>query len=210
MAQISEILQVVTQTFSLNEGLALMKPLSIFILGMAIYSIFIFKFYRFVARRDVFESGSKRKDGSDKKGAEKFFGYAFYVFKHIFLLPVIIFFWFIILSIILAFLSKQEGAQMVLLISIALIATIRIMAYYNEDLSKDLAKMLPFALLGIFLVDISFFSTKRSLDTISQIPPLWNIMVYYLIFLILLELILRILFGIFKAISENNKDMRPH
>ncbi len=120
------------------------------------------------------------------------------MFKHIFFLPILIFFWFVVLSVILAFLSKEQGAQIVLLLSIALIATIRVMAYYNEDLSKDLAKMLPFALLGIFLVDISFFSIDSSIASLSQIPALWNIMIYYLIFLIILEFVLRLLFGILK------------
>jgi len=202
MVQIFEILQGAAQTFSLEEGLFLMKPLLIFILGMAVYSMFIFKFYRFVARRDVFKTNSKKKDGSNKTGLGKFFTYIVYIFKHIFALPIIIFFWFVILSVILAFLSKQEGAQMVLLVSIALIATIRIMAYYNEDLSKDLAKMLPFALLGIFLVDISFFSTENSFNVIAQIPSLWNILVYYFIFLILLEFVLRLVFQVYKWISK--------
>jgi hypothetical protein len=30
-------------------------PVLSFILGMVIYSIFIFKFYKFLARRDIFE-----------------------------------------------------------------------------------------------------------------------------------------------------------
>jgi len=202
MAQILDLLQQASQGFSLNEGLEIIQPVSLFVIGMIIYSFFIFKFYRFVARRDIFKSASKRLDGSQKQGAEKFFGYFIYVFKHIFLLPILVFFWFTCFSVILAFLSRQEGAQMVLLVSIALIATIRVMAYYNEDLSKDLAKMLPFALLGIFLVDISYFSIETSINAIKQIPALWNIMVYYLIFLILLEFVLRILSGIYNHFAN--------
>lgn len=204
MVQVIDILQSVTSGFSLAEGLSLMKPVSLFVMGMIIYSIFIFKFYRFVARRDVFKYSGKEK----KSNVGKFWSGVVYVFKYIFFLPIVIFFWFIVLSIILAFLSKQEGAQMVLLVSIALIATIRVVSYYSEDLSKDLSKMLPFALLGIFLVDISFFSAEDSFNSISEIPALWNILVYYLVFLILLELVLRILFSIVKLFikpSESSK-----
>jgi len=202
MVQILDILHGAADNFSLIEGLTLMKPLAIFILGMSVYSFFIFKLYRFIARRDVFKQASRDKDGTNREGIRKFFAYGVYIFKHIFFLPIIIFFWFVALSVILAFLSRQDSIQIVLLISIALIATIRVMAYYNEDLSKDLAKMLPFALLGIFLVDISFFSAENSLNTIYQIPGLWNILIYYFIFLILLEIILRSLFGIFNWFSK--------
>lgn len=202
MAQILDLLQQAGQGLSLNEGLAIIQPVTIFVVGMMIYSFFIFKFYRFVARRDIFKPASKIKEGFKKSGANRFFSYVAYIFKHIFLLPILVFFWFACFSVILAFLSKQEGAQMVLLVSIALIATIRVMAYYNEDLSKDLAKMLPFALLGIFLVDISYFSIETSINAISQIPSLWNIMVYYLIFLIVLEFVLRILYGIYNHFSK--------
>jgi len=207
MGSILEVLQGSTSGFSLNEGLQLYQPLAIFVLAMMIYSIFIFKFYRFVARRDLFKDASKRKDGSSKKGFTKFLGYVTYVFKHLFFLPIIIFFWFLVLSVILAFLSKQEGAQLVLLISIALISTIRVVAYYNEDLSKDLAKMLPFALLGIFLVDISFFSIETSLSSLKEIPTLWNVMIYYLVFLIILEFLLRVLFGIYKKLFKKKQEI---
>lgn len=204
MVQIIDLVRVAAGGFSLSEGIELLKPLSIFIVGMIIYSVFIFKFYRFVARRDVFKySGSEKIS----KGG-KFISGASYVFKYIFLMPLVIFFWFIVLSVILAFLSKQEGAQMVLLVSIALIATIRVVSYYSEDLSKDLSKMLPFALLGIFLVDISFFSAQESFNSIMQIPALWNMLVYYLIFLILLELVLRIVFGILSFFIKDKKSSK--
>jgi hypothetical protein len=204
MSSISEILQSATSYFSLNEALQIYQPLGIFVLGMIIYSIFIFKFYRFVARRDLFKYSEEEE--SEKRWFERFLGNIGYIFKHIFVLPILIFFWFLVLSAILAFLSKQEGAQMVLLISIALIATIRVVSYYNEDLSKDLAKMLPFALLGIFLVDISFFSAETSLNALKEIPGLWNILVYYLIFLIFLEVILRLFFNAYKQLSKNKNN----
>ena len=202
MTTISEILQSAGNYLSVNEALQIYQPLGIFVIGMIIYSVFIFKFYRFVARRDIFKYSEEKKDGTGKTGFGKFLSNIGYIFKHIFVLPILIFFWFLILSVILAFLSKQEGAQMVLLVSIALIATIRVISYYNEDLSRDLAKMLPFALLGIFLVDISFFSAETSLNALKEIPGLWNILIYYLIFLILLEFVLRLLFNSYKRLAK--------
>jgi len=76
----------------------------------------------------------------------------------------------------------------------------------EEDLSKDLSKMMPFALLGVFLIDISYFSITDSLETIIQLPILWKLIVYYLIALIIIEFVLRVLYLLFggNEIEEQN------
>ena len=65
-------------------------------------------------------------------------------------------------------------------------------AYYNEDLSKDLAKILPFAVLGIFLVNASFFTVSESLDVLKQAKDSRESVLYYLAFLIVMEFALRL------------------
>ena len=84
----------------------------------------------------------------------------------------------------------------------ALVASIRVTAYYNEALSTDLAKMFPFALLAIFLVDMSFFSYQGSLTTIKQFPLMWKQLIYYLGFTIVLEFLLRILNPLLKIFRK--------
>ena len=91
----------------------------------------------------------------------------------------------------------------------ALVASIRVTAYYNEALSTDLAKMFPFALLAIFLVDMSFFSYQGSLITIKQFPLMWKQLIYYLGFTIALEFLLRILNPIFKIFRRILKKILP-
>jgi len=202
MAEILESINSIASNFTVAEAVSLIKPLLLFIIGVSIYSIFIFKFYRFVAKREIFKFNLKKYNHSDFRKIKKFSHLLLYILKYLIIFPILTFFWFIVLSIILAFLSRNNTMQTVLLISFSLVAVIRIMAYYNEDLSKDLAKMLPFALLGVFLVDISYFSAGASLDSIKQLPDLWKIAVYYLIFIIILELSLRILFGIFRLFKS--------
>ncbi len=174
--------------FSLTELLTIAKPFIIFLIGMIIYAFFIFKFYRFLARRDIFHI-KKREKGEGLHPV-------LYVLAYIFLYPVIAFLWFIIISILLIFLAKEQAVQNILLISITLITAVRATAYHSEDLSRDLAKMLPFALLGIFLVDITYFSFDSSINMLKMMPSLWRIMVYYLIFIIIIEFVLRIVYSI--------------
>ncbi|MCK5177030.1 MAG: hypothetical protein KAQ92_04855, partial [Candidatus Aenigmarchaeota archaeon] len=112
--------------------------------------------------------------------------------EYIILFPIFTFFWFAVFVVLLSFMAKGQPLESILLVSIAVVGVIRVTAYYNEDLSKDLAKMLPFALLGIFLVDISYFLFGESFDTIKQIPEMQGILIYYLVFVVALEFVLRV------------------
>lgn len=192
--------------FSLAEAKALTFPLLLFVVGVFIYTWFIFKFYPFLGKRDVFELNLQQYSESFIGGVKIFLSGIFYVLEYVFILPFFAFFWFGVVAVILAMLSKSNVESM-LLIAMVLVGSIRMTAYHKEDLSKDLAKILPFALLGVFLVDVSFFSWQASLETLKQFPSQWKQMAYYLIFIVLLEILLRIVHGfaglVKKAKSSN-------
>ena len=76
----------------------------------------------------------------------------------------------------------------------ALVGAVRVAAYYNESLSQDLAKLLPFTLLGILLKDIGNFSFAFAWDTLSRLPEYWQTALVYLVFVIALEFFLRIIY----------------
>ena len=40
---------------AVNDAFELLWPAALYLLGMVVYAVFIFKFYRFVAARDMFE-----------------------------------------------------------------------------------------------------------------------------------------------------------
>lgn len=179
-------------TFSLSEGLKIITPLFLFVVAMTLYSIFVFKFYRFVATRDIFELNLQQYKSQSKWGWIKMISsILLYILEYLILFPIFVFLWFAVFSILLLLLSRQEFS-IILLISMAIVSAVRVASYYSEDLSKDLAKMLPFALLGIFLIDISFFSLETIPDALAQIPSLLDTIIYYLIFAIVIELILRL------------------
>jgi hypothetical protein len=51
----TSLVQLKLSELTFAESLAAMKPLLIYIAAVVVYSIFIFKFYRFLARRDKAE-----------------------------------------------------------------------------------------------------------------------------------------------------------
>ncbi len=187
---------------SITNMITTIRPLLGFILGVVIYSFFIFKFYRFLAKKDLFKLDLKQykkfKDAASKKGM----AILFYIFEHIFLLPILIFFWFALLSMFLSFLATNQPIQNIMMVSISLVAAVRITSYYSEDLSRDLAKMLPFALLGVFLTEVKLFSLGASFAFLKNFATISDTLIYYLLFVIILEFVLRALHWVYHFLTD--------
>lgn len=192
MFDFSAISTKLSENFSLEEILSgnfsAFTAVLYLAISIAIYSILIYHFYRYIARRDCFKP-SKRKH-------TKTIGFC----KYFFLFPFVVIIFFLGFSTMLLFLAQDIGPEIVLSTSFAIILAIRICSYYTEDLSKDVAKMLPFALLGVFLVNPSYFEIADIQAKFNQLPELINVAVVYLIFLIIVEWILRLLLNIKKLI----------
>ena len=167
------------------------------LLGIVIYLIFIFEFYRFVARRDVFELKLRRySHGPISRGIaaiQNFLRVVFYILEYLLFYPILIIVWYLAFVALLTFLARDLPIETLLLIAMAVVSGIRVTAYYSEDLSRDLAKMLPLALLGVVVLEgATAISFERSLDLVLQIPTHWRRILTYLLFLIPLELVLRV------------------
>ena len=176
---------------SIPEKYRVFLILGFYIILMAIYCIFIWKFYKFLARRDIIRIDLSKYNTSTHPGLRKFFATLLFLAQYIIILPFLISFWFIVLALFLLILAKNQDIRNVILVSAALIGSTRLTAYISEDLSKDLAKMLPFTLLGIFLIDPNFFSVTEFISKIYDIPNLLSDIFYYLVFIFLLEIVLR-------------------
>ncbi|MBW2991575.1 hypothetical protein KY348_07810 [Candidatus Woesearchaeota archaeon] len=190
---------------SLEQALETIKPLIFFLLGMVVYSIFIFHFYRFIARKDIFKLNLAQYNRLKHPFFAKVYHVILYIIEYIILFPLFATFWFAILTVLLTFLAKEPVVKHILMMSVAIVGAIRFTAYYKEALSKDLAKMLPFALLGVYVIESAYFSFTNSWELIKTIPSEINLILYYLLFLIALEFVLRIFYTIF-AKSSSKED----
>ena len=196
-----EINDIFPKGLDIQVALDLLRPLAVYLVGMAIYAVFIFKFYRFLATRDMFELDFSKYEASRFKFVRTVLHFVFYVLRYLILFPVFAFFWFAVLTIILAFLSKEQVFTDVLLVALATVGAIRITSYYSEDLSRDLAKILPFAVLAIFLIDVSFFEISGSLDILKQANDHRETILYYLLFLIAVEFALRVVMAVVTVVA---------
>ncbi len=178
--------------FNFWHAYEVLKPLTMYVFAIAFYGFIVFKFYRFLARKEMFELDLRKYDKKKFGFLGKILNIVLYVIEYIFIFPVFMFLWFLVLSFLLALLSKTHTADTIMLISIALVGAVRIVAYYHEDLSQDLGKLIPYALLGVFLADMVSVDFSIPFNIIKNMFLLWNKMIYYLVFIIVLEFVLRI------------------
>lgn len=168
----------------LSGDFSWLVPILYLVVSIAFYLIIIWHFYRFIAKRDCFKIS--------EVGHPKLFGFL----KYFFFFPFVAIIFFLGFSMLLLFLTRSIKVDMVLSTSFAIVLAIRITAYYNEDLSKDVAKMLPFALLGIFLVDPSYFNFDVTMSNFNSLPQHVNTIALFIFFTIFVEWILRALLTI--------------
>ena len=193
---------------SLNEAVNLLRPAAIFAVGVAIYAVLIFNLYRFMSRKNIFNLDFSRYESSKHSALRKTLAFIFYIAKYILIFPLFAFFWFGVLVVMVAFLSKTKEVEDLLLIAMAVLTAVRVTSYYTEDLSRDIAKMLPFALLGIFLIDFRYFDLSSSADLLNRVGVEWRSVAYYWVFVVLLEFILRVTEPYFKALYNSIRNPR--
>ncbi|MBT3691464.1 hypothetical protein HOD75_04080 [archaeon] len=164
--------------------------LSVYTIFIVIYALFIYKFYKFLANKEIIVLNLKQYNYSNFPVLEKFFAVSLYTLEYLIILPFLVLFWFTVLSLFLLLLSKQDAYQ-ILLISAAIIASTRITAYISEDLSKDIAKILPFTVLAMFVLGEDFFNLDSLVGKIIEIPGLFSNIILFVIFIFAIEFILR-------------------
>ncbi|MBU0957736.1 MAG: hypothetical protein KKF56_02900 [Nanoarchaeota archaeon] len=183
--------------------------LLVYTILIVVYAVFIWKFYKFSARRNLLELNLNQFNKTAHPGWNKFLASLLYILEYVIIIPLIVIFWFAVLSMFLLVLSKNQSVQQILLIAAAMIAAIRISSYIGGDLAKDLAKMFPFTVLAIFLLDPSFFSFPRLVERFNEIPSMLTHIIIFLVFISALEVIMRFLYLIvqlFKSSEERDAE----
>ena len=167
-------------------------------LMVVIYSVFIWKFYMWVAKKNILELNLSKFNKSEHAVISKIIGGLIYFLEYLIILPVVVFLWFGVFTIFLILLTDTLEVNTILVIGVVIVAAIRMTAYYKENLSKELAKLIPLTLL-VVAISQGLFNFPKFLEQIQIIPSFISDIWVYLIFIIVLEFILRLLDIIFLA-----------
>ncbi len=167
---------------------------------MVVYALFIWKFYRWIAKKDILELNLSKFNKSQHVVMAKIIGGFFYFIEYLIILPVVVFLWFGVFTIFLIFLTESLELKTLLIISVTIVTAIRMTAYYKEDLARDLAKMIPLTLLAVAITQ-GLFNFEKVLSQIQLIPSFFSDIWTYLLFIIIVEFLLRFLDVIFLAFN---------
>jgi hypothetical protein len=172
---------------------------------VVIYAILIWKFYRWISKREILKLSVWIKSRTSSPGGSKFLGGIFYLIENLVFLPVIIFLWFLFVTIFLIFLTQGMEVGTVLTLSAIIITAIRMSSYYKEEVARELAKMLPLTLLAVALTQYGTFNFSEIIRNISLIPNYISEIWIYFIFIFVVEFILTLFDLIFRyfRVSED-------
>lgn len=188
--------QTIPFDFSFIEFFQEAKPVLIFLAGIFVYALFIFKFYRFLATNQLLElklSKYSKTFSGYIKFAFKIFAY---VLENLVVIPILTFFWFAVFALMLLLISETTSAATILLTAMSLVGAVRVASYYKEELAQEIAKTVPFAMLAIFLMDVTFFSYEKAVSVTMEMLGMWKQLLYYLLVVVLIEFIMRVISGI--------------
>ena len=175
-------------------NLQIFPPLLLVTFLIALYAIFVWVFYRFLAQRDLLSLNLSQYNKLENAIWVKFLAVILYILEFVIILPFMVIFWFAVFSILLIVLAKGHTIGNIMLIAASIVAAIRITAYYKEDLSRDLAKMIPFTFLGVAILTPGFFDMADTLSKLSEIPLVFENLVFFALFIVLIEVLLRLIY----------------
>ena len=162
-AQDSTFAQDLIESTFLSEDSKIFSFL-LFVIGIAIYSLFVWSFYHFISKRDFLPKSFYPTSVGDmvKPKLLVLSGAAYLV-----IFPTITFVWFIVLAFFVFLISKDMPFEIALFVSMSIIAVVRILSYYREAAASEIAKMIPYAILSFLLTsaavyaDPNFFTEKQ-------------------------------------------------
>ena len=184
-------------TIDLMGAYTVLRPLALFAVGVTVYGVFVFHFYRFLARKDILDLNLSKHNQARHPFLRKTIAMVFYTFKCLLVFPLFVFFAFLVMAGLLFLMGRNQSIDNVMLAAMGVVAAIRICSYYNTALSTDIAKILPFALLGIVLIDNSLIRVPDPTEGLQLAVLEMETMVYYLGGVVAMEFVLRIVSGLF-------------
>ncbi|MEA3199924.1 MAG: hypothetical protein QOE90_1352 [Thermoplasmata archaeon] len=116
-----------------------LETLLIYAVGIALYTALVFAFYQNISRVEAFVADARPRWVR--------------AFETALLFPLMSMLYFGVLAASLFLLAKSQSTYQILELSMAVVLSVRVTAFLSEEMSADLAKLLPLGLLGVLLVD---------------------------------------------------------
>ncbi len=165
-----------------------------FILLITIVSIFIYYFYLSISKQSIIVLNLSQYNRTTHPLLNKSLASFLFFVEYLLLMPFLILLWFAALSVIILLIADERTAGQILFVSAGLIGAVRILAYFHQEIAKDLAKLFPFIMLSVFILSPNIFFPARIMEKIFEIPSLFPQAIFFLVVIVAVEIILRIFY----------------
>jgi uncharacterized membrane protein len=173
------------------------QTMLIFGIGIAVYTVLVFTFYQNLSQRTPYHS--KPKPGA--------WGRTIHFLENIFVFPMMSFGYFIVLALSLFLLAKTQSTGQILLLSMSVVVGVRVTAFVSDLASVDLAKLLPWSLFAVLLVDPGFLSLATTFGRVSETVQMAPVLFQYFVLFIVIEGVLRGVHKIFPGVQKLTKNI---
>lgn len=170
------------------------------------YVLFAFTSSKYLARKNIFGLNLNQYNKSTHPILSKMYGLFLYTLEYLVILPAFIILWFYLLAAFLSLFLAGTSASLILLMAATLTVSVRILTYINEGMAHDVSKVVLLVFIAFSIISPQFSDINATIAVISQIPSILNHILYYLIFVLLLEFLMRIVYISYIFIKGENLD----
>jgi hypothetical protein len=160
--------------------------------GIVLASVFVWYFYSSLSKRNLLHINLYKYNRSEYPALRKFAAIFFFFIEYLFLMPLIIIIWFAALSVMLLLINEKYNVGQVLMVGAAVVGAVRILAYYNEDAAEEVAKIVPFTALALFLLSSINITFSQVFTQLEEVPALLGSIFWYIMVVVAVEAVLRI------------------
>lgn len=169
-----------------------LQTLVIYGVGIAVYTMIVFAFYQPLSAREPYHTRAR----------PGWKGRVIHALEDVFVFPLMGFAYFALLALSLFLLSKSQSTAQILLLSMGVVVGVRVTAHVHPFASVDLAKLLPWSLFAIILVDPGYLSFSATFARIAEAAYMAPVLAQYFVLFILIEAGLRGLRAFLPGLSK--------
>lgn len=165
------------------------------ILAITLYAMFVGSFYQTLSKKRIFELNIPKPSLFGEEEHVRLWDIIVFMLQYTIAFPIITLVWTFALTVFLLALSSSSPWDVAIL-SMSIVASTRICAYYDENIAVDVAKLLPIALLAIVVSNPAVLSYGALIEKLGELIAISYQFLPIFIFLICLEWALRLLLEI--------------
>lgn len=158
-------------------------------------SLFIVIFYKVMSKRDFLKLDLKKYNNYQHPRLRKLAALILFLIEYVIILPFLVLLWFGAFSIILLFIIEGNDVRLALFVSAIIVIGTRFFSYFDREIAKEVAKLIPFVALATFLLSPSEISWSAFSDLLSNLPRLFSSILSYFLAIFIVEFVLRVLYS---------------